>query len=404
MATAETGNGVSRDAESEPARTSPFRERSFVTEIFDGADDALAAYEAVETGLITTGFQTLAWLTVLYEELAPPRRAMPRLVVVSDDVNGDVVLALPLVVVREGQLRVAVFPDFGVGAYGAPMLGPQPLTEKSAIRRAWRSVRSSMRDVDLIRFERMPAAIGDRPNPLLMLFGSAPSRVSGNSLTVRGGFDDYLQNVGKKYRKDFERCHRLWQKEGAPRFYRASTDDEIAHVFATLEEQEAVWHAEHGSSDNLADPACRAFYERLAIDGSDAGLTALFALEANGKIVATLFCLEHDRTVTILKISTGGARWSHLSPGRLVVLEAVKHYVARGVTRFEMGVGSDPLKHTFGTEDVPLHDLVSAQDVTALPKAVLHELLAHLGSGRGRRIRAAFEKVMPKLVGRGSGS
>lgn len=395
MATWETGNDAGRDGEGRGARTQSSRAGSFVTEVFDGADEALAALEVIEHGLASTGFQTLDWLTIVYEELAAAHRVLPRLLVVTESESRDVVLALPLILVREGSLRIASFPDFSVTAYGAPILGPAASLDPAAVRRVWRSVRAAMRDIDLIRLERMPAEIGSRPNPLLGLFGCAPSRDVCNRLTIEGTFDDYLQSLGKKYRKDLERCYRLWKKQGAPRFYQALTDDEIAHVFATSEEQQAVWHAAHGTKDILADAATRSFYERLAMDGSDAGLTVLFALEAEGKILATLLGLVHGNVFSLLSISTAGETWSHLSPGRLVVLEAVKQLLPRGLTCFDMGIGSNPLKHGFGTESAPLYDLVVAQDVMALPAAVVHEFSAHLRVGA--RLRTAFRNAIPRF-------
>jgi CelD/BcsL family acetyltransferase involved in cellulose biosynthesis len=389
MATSEAENGAG--AEHELERAASTRSHGFIAEIFDGADDALAALEVIEPGLVSTGFQTRDWLTILYEEIAPARHALPRLVVVTDREIGDVVMALPLVVAKEGLLRVASFADLGVSHCCGPLLARASLSEVSRLPRAWRAARAAMRDVDLIRFGRMPAEIGGQRNPLLDLFGSAPSPTTVHRLTVTKSFEDYLQGLDKKYRKDLERCQRLWEKAGNPRFYRATTMDEIAHVFSTLEEQQAVWHATHGTNDIFADPVRRSFYERVAIDGADAGLTELFALEAKGKIVATLLGLVHDRTFTMLQISTAGEGWSHLSPGRLVVLEAVKHFAARGIRRFDLGINSNPLKHGFGTEQVPLYDLVIAQDVTALPKAIKHEIVAHW------RLRSIFRKAAPPI-------
>jgi len=397
MATGETGTGARLGADDDRSRTVASRDNRFITEIFDGADEALAALEVIESGLLSTGFQTRDWLTVLYEELAATRRALPRLVVVSDRERDEAVLAFPLVIAKEGLLRVANFADLGVTDYGGPMLSREPLSDRQLIRGIWRSVRAAMWDVDLIRLNRMPAEIGGRPNPLLNLFGSAPSSVSSRQLVLPGSFASYLQSLEKKHRKDVERCYRLWEAEGNPRFYRATTDDEIAHVFATLEEQQAVWHAAHGTEDALAEPPIRAFYERLAFDGADAGLTALFALEAGGRIAAIVFGLLHDGTFTLLRISTGGEQWSHLSPGRLVVLETVKHLVGQGVHRFDMGVHSDPLKQAFGTEGIPLYDLVTAQDVTALPKALVHEIAVHFRAGRS--LRSALKKAMQPLAG-----
>jgi len=374
MATVETGGGAFVRAGGGWSRALYVRGGRFIVEIFDGADEALAAFEAVEPCLISNGFQTLDWLTVLYEELAPSRKAMPRLVVVTERGSGDVALALPLIVAKEGMLRVASFADLGVSDYGGPILGPVRLTDRSAIRRLWRSVRRAMHDIDLIRFERMPAEIGGRPNPLLTRFGISPARNVGTELTLTDTVEAYLRGIGKKYRKEVERCHRLWQKETTPRFYRATTAEEVAHVYLALEEQRARRHATLHTTNILDEPAYRSFYERLAIDGSDAGLGALFALEANGEIVATLFGIVHQGAFTRLAISTGGDEWRHLSPGRLVMIEAMKYFLAHGVRRFDMGIGEHPLEHGFGAKPVPLYDLVVPMDGKAVPRALLHAL------------------------------
>jgi CelD/BcsL family acetyltransferase involved in cellulose biosynthesis len=395
MATADTGTGAFGSANGEETRAIASRDTRFVAEVFDGADEALAALEVIESGLASTGFQTRDWLTVLFEEFSHTRRQLPRLVVVTDTERGEVVLALPLVVAKEGLLRVARFPDFGVCDYGAPLLGSLPLDEAHVMRGVWRSIRAVTRDVDLIRLDRMPAEIGGRRNPLLALFGSALSPTVGRSLVIEGRYEDYIRGLGKKYRKDLERCQRLWEAEPGARFFEATSDDEIAHVFATMEEQQAVWHAARRTKDILADPAIRQFYERLAIDGADAGLTKLFALEADGALIAVLFGIVHDGTFTLLRISTAGEQWSHLSPGRLVVLQTVKRLVPRGFRHFDMGVASDPLRHPFGTEELPLYDLVVAQDITALPKALAHEIVSHLRGSR--RLGAALTKPILSL-------
>lgn len=393
MATVETGSGAILRAGGGWSRVLNSRGGRFITEIFDGADEALAAFEAVETGLVSNGFQTLDWLTVLYEELAPARKAMPRLVVVTEQASGDVALVLPLVVAKEGMLRVASFADLGVSDYGGPILGPVRLTDKRSIRRVWRQVRSAMRDIDLIRFERMPAEIGSRPNPLLTRLGVSPALRSGTELFVTDTPDAFPRGIGKKYRKEVERCYRLWRKEPAPRFYRATTAEEIAHVYLALEEQRTRRRAALHGKNILDEPAYGSFYERLAIDGSDAGLSALFALKANGEIVATLFGIVHDGAFTRLAISTGGEEWGHLSPGRLVVIEAMKYFAARGVRRFDMGVAEHPLARGFGAKPVPLYDLVVPTDGIALPAALLHVLKGHFRGKRARRAAAGIDQV-----------
>ena len=393
---ASLGNSaVLRDA-APRERASWWRGPRFVTEVFDGADDALAALEAVQGGLTSesvltsTGFQSLNWLTVLYEELAPTLKAMPRLVVVTERNTGEIALILPLVVKKKCTLRVARFADLGVSDYGGPILGPALLNKRRSIRRAWRAVRYAMRDVDMIRLEKMPAEIGGRPNPLITRAGMAPSRLSGNIISVTGSVEEHIASRGKKYRKEVERCTRLWEKEGGPKFSRAIEPEDIARAYTVLEEQQLARHTALGSKYILDDPMYRAFYERLVMDGTEVELGYLFTLEAKGETVATLFGIQHEGTFTLLRISNGGDRWSHLSPGRLIIVEAMKYFVARGVRRFDMGIGDYPFKRGFGAKDVPLYDLIVARDLAAVPRATFHRVKGR--ARKNQRLRALYRR------------
>ena len=372
------------------AQTWSLRGPRYIAEVFDGADEALAALDSVQGSLVSTGFQSLNWLTVLYEDLAPAKRAMPRVIVVTERNSGEIAFVLPLVIKKKRAMRVARFADLGVSDYGGPILGPAPLTKRRSIRRAWRAVRQALRDVDMIRLERMPAEIGGRANPLVTRAGVTPARHSGNVLTIETTVEDFLRARGKKYRKEVERCTRLWQKEANPRFARCLTPDEIARGYREMEEQQSARHEALGSKYVLDEPAFRSFYERLVMDGTECELGYLFTLEANNEVVAALFGIVHDGTFTLLRIANGGERWSHLSPGRLVIVESMKYFVERGVRRFDFGIGDYPFKRGFGVTEVPLYDLIVARDITALPKALYHQIVAR--ARKSDRIRALVRR------------
>ena len=81
--------------------------------------------------------------------------------------------------------------------------------------------------------------------------------------SFRGRSKTLFARAAKNFRKEVERCHRLWEKGGAPRFYRATTPEEIARVYSVLEEKQSARHAALGSKYVLDEPAYRAFYELL---------------------------------------------------------------------------------------------------------------------------------------------
>ncbi len=384
-------------ADAARAQASSWRRPRYIAETFDHADEALAALEAVQGNLSGTAFQTLDWLTILYEELAPSHKAVPRVVIVSDRDSGEVALVLPLMIERQRRVRVARFADLGVSDYNAPLLGPAAPQSKRAIRRAWRAVRQALRDCDLIVFDRMPADISGRANPLLMISSPTRSRHSGNVVVITDTVDAFLASRGKKYRKEVERCTRLWHKEGIPTFARAIDGEAIARVYFALEEQQAARHEASGGAYVLDKPAYRSFYERLAINGTDAGFCHLFSIESQGDIIATLFGVEHDGTFTLLRISNSGSRWSHLSPGRLIVVEAMRYFVERNVRRFDMGMGDYPFKRGFGATEIELSDLIIAARLTAVPRAAVMRTVCRLR--RSSTVRAVHAKTK-RLLGR----
>ena len=68
----------------------------------------------------------------------------------------------------------------------------------------------------------------------------------------------------------------------------------------------------------------------------------------------------------------------------------MKYFAARGVKRFDMGIGDYPFKRGFGAVEVPLYDLIVARDLSGAPKAAYHRF-----RGRARKnphMRALFRK------------
>lgn len=379
-----------------------FRGPRFFCEVFDGADDALAALEAVQGGIASqsalnsTAFQSLNWLTVLYEELAPAHRAVPRLIIVTERNSGEVALILPLLVMRTGTLRVARFADLGASNYGAPVLGLALLKKPRSIRRAWRVVRKSLGNVDLLRLENMPAVVGGMANPLLSRRGIVPSRRSGSVVNIPGTVEDYIDSRGRTHRDEIARCHQLWKKEKSPRFARASTPEETAKAYSFIVEQVKQPIAPPRSKAHLKQVASNQFFERLAIDGSEVGLVHLFTLDAGGETIAVLFGVEHDGTFTILQLLDSGDAWSQLSPSRLITVEVMSYFVERGVGRFDLGLGEHPFKHGFGADEIPLYDLIVARGLAAWPRAMFHRIKAR--ARKSVRLRALTRAVASLFV------
>jgi CelD/BcsL family acetyltransferase involved in cellulose biosynthesis len=352
------------------APTARARKQTFVVETFIGADDALAALEAVEAHCTGDAFRSLDWLTALYEELAPHRGAEPRVVVVSDARTNAVALVLPLVVQSLKGLRIARFADLGVSDYAAPMIGPGFPSTDRGVRRLIRLVQRRLDGIDVLHFERVAADGSENLTRLFLARRRVAAQHSGFVCEIKDSVDAFLASRGKKFRKEVERSTRVWRREAKASFRLCKTAEDCVHVYAVLEEQQSSRHAGSQSPYILNETAYRSFYERIAVDGSQSDLARLFALEAGGDIAATLFGIVKGDTFTLLRITTAGDDVSHFSPGRLVVVEAMRLLHAQGITRFDMGIGDYPFKRTFGAAEVKLSDFVAARTLKGLPHAL----------------------------------
>lgn len=335
---------------------------------------------ALAAGAVATPFQSATWLAALDAVLAPARAASIELLWVSDAASHDLIVALPIAMRRVGGLRAAEIADLGVADYQAPLLGPSAPAFADAGGAAAIAValRQALPDVDLLRFEKMPAAIGDRANPLAHLVQAHASRFSANRLQVPDTVEAFIASRGKKYRKEAERCFRRIAEAGEVRFERASSPDEIAAAYAQLEAWQSMRHNEAGHVYALDDADLSRFYRDLALagagvrEGAGAGagsepFASLFTLSVGDRFVAILYGVEHAGTFTLLRIADAGAEWKHVSPGRLVVIETMRHMVARGVRDFDMGIGDYPFKRWIGCSSELLFDAEIALTWRALP-------------------------------------
>ncbi|MEQ1695378.1 MAG: GNAT family N-acetyltransferase [Hyphomicrobiaceae bacterium] len=316
---------------------------SLKVERLDTATAILAAIE--ELGAEgETGFQTATWLSAIYRHLVPATGQPLGLAIHTE--SGRLLGLVPLYTYKHGHLTVAKFADCGVSDYNA-VLGDTTMGNAALLA----LIKPACQDVDILALERMTATCPFSRHPT-----ARPSRMSGNSLTIIDTVDDFIRSRGKKFRKEVERCFRVLNSEGQRSFQRAQTPAEISNAFAALEQQQAERHADKGSLYELGAPQYGAFYRDVLNAGPDLG--HVFTLTVDGKIIAALMGIVHNGTFTLLRTANGGDAWRHVSPGRLIVIEAMRHLHALGVKTFDMGIGDYAFKRSFGTEPIPLADLV----------------------------------------------
>lgn len=344
-----------------------------VVEVWRGQDAVERALRRHDDLVALTPFQTTSWLSGTYRALPEINHSEPMLVCVRMTGEGAIRLAVPLVVVRENGLTEAGFPDFGIADYGAPLVCPLDSPEMSAddVAVLWNGLCKALDGVDLLSLTNMPLDVQGSQNPLAFVRGALPSSHRRFVLELQGSVDEFLASRGKKYRKEVERCYRLLSTHGDWSFVRAETPDTIDAAFRDLNRlQEQRWSGEDGQYQ-LKRTAIATFYRELLSDDAEGQRAQIFTLKSGNETIAVLYGVQFGPEFTLLRIASADGSWRRLSPGRLIVVEAMRHFVDREIKIFDLGIGDYAFKRGLGAKAHPLVDVECALTIKAKPHVML---------------------------------
>jgi CelD/BcsL family acetyltransferase involved in cellulose biosynthesis len=319
-------------------------------------------------------FQSPHWLACHFATLTRAHEAHPIAFTATSASTGKLALVLPLVAVREHGLSVLRHPSFGVSDYAGPLIGPAAPDNLSGAIGLWRALRSSLVGHDLLVLDNMPRQINGRINPLALLGACDRARHLRNVVRVETNVEDLLRGRGKHYFKEAKRCQRLIEQRGPVVFKRMETPDEIERAYAILRDQQAHRRRAMGDDYVLDQPEFDDFYRQLLREGSPQQVAHLFTLSAGGEVCATLLGVTHRGTFTLLRISTSGGEWMRMSPGRLIIIAAMRHFVTQNVRAFDLGIGTYAFKERFGIAPEPLVRLVTPLSSWAWPHWIAYRI------------------------------
>ncbi|WP_315833830.1 GNAT family N-acetyltransferase [Bradyrhizobium prioriisuperbiae] len=341
-------------------------------------------------------FQHTGWLEAWYAAFARTSHLEPLIVTIRDRETGELALALPLIVRNERGLRVAEFADLNLTDYNAPVLGPAAPRDPEAAEHLWRALCAALDGIDLIRFKKMPVAIGDRPNPLALIAGTHPCQVNGNLVTTGDDFDAYRFSLERTVRKELERSWRVFTRHPEAGFRAVTDTDEALRLLAVLETQQSTRMHDLGQTYLLNEDTSASFYRNLIVAGLHDGSTVMTALTCGDEIVATLLGVRSEQHYIMIRISNAGAQWSNCSPGRLIIAQTMAHLHAQGVRLFDFSIGNYAYKRRFDVAPVALVDKTAALGWRGLPNIAREGAIQWLRRhpALDERMRRAFGKVL----------
>lgn len=310
-------------------------------------------------------FQRVGWLDAWYRHCAGPG-VEPLVIFVRATSGGRDLLGLPLVRERETWKRVVTFADRGLTDYNAPAIGAG--FEDGDAPRLWSAIRQVLPPADLLRFEKMPVVIDQRPNPLAALPGAGPSTLIGNILHVPGTWDEWHWGLERTFRKELERAGRVFEKNPGAAFRRYEAGVEADRIYGELKRLQAARIAELGMPYILdRDPASR-FYDALVREGLRNGTAILTALTIGDEVVAALLGITDGTHYAMTRLATPGPQWKNFSPGRMVIERTMKMLHADGFRAFDFTIGDYSYKRRIGVTPVPMVETTLALSPRGWPE------------------------------------
>ena len=271
-----------------------------------------------------------------------------RILVIEGVAAGRTRLLLPLEIDRLGPLRIARllasdFSNINTGLY-APSL--RALAASGELDEAFKQARSLFaRHFDLLLLDKMPLAWRGAQSPFAA-FAGVVNQNAAFQLPLLADFEQTLAQLNaKRRRKKFRTSERRLSAIGGYEHVMAASGKEAADILETFFRQKA------------------ARFDAMGLKGENEGrILAIAGLSRKGDHVICQFG-SIDETIA-----------ADASPGELLFYLAIRQLNGEGVRLFDFGIGDQPYKRSWCTQETPQHDLFWAATGAGRAAAVLHRM------------------------------
>lgn len=318
------------------------------------------------------------------------------LLIVTGSVEGRILFMLPLEIVGDRLGRTARMPgerfnNLNTGLFSEELAAPNPQELqhfKSAVATALRG------RADLLVLDQMPLYWNGVMHPLASL-ASVENQNRSFQLPLLATMEATLTQLNAKTRRKKFRAQvrKLEALGGFEHVVAASADEQHALLNRFFAQKGARLEA-FGLPDVFQPPKIRDFLHRL-LDAPRHGLDAPLAMQAirlrgehDGHIAAITGLSRKGGHVLCQFSSIDETIAAEASPGELLFWLAVERSIADGATLFDFGIGDQPYKRSWCSQETIQHDIV-------LPLSARGRMLAPLLVAE-TRLKAAIKK-QPRL-------
>jgi CelD/BcsL family acetyltransferase involved in cellulose biosynthesis len=312
-----------------------------------------------------TIFQHGLWLDAWYRAF---HDVSPLIAIVRDAETGRAIACVPLIRRAQRGVRIVEFADLGLTDNNAPILGPAAPDDVGGARAVAEALLQGLRRLperaDFLRMQKMPAQVGDKPNPLALLGRIGSCSLNGNLVVVGDDFEAYRASIK---RMQLPRCWRVFTRHPAAKFRILDDVGEALGILDTMDAQQRARMDQLGLPFVLADKCHARFYRDVVRRGLAGGYAVVSALICGEEIVATALGVSRGTNYSLLRTSYGGKRWAACSPGLLVVERTMAALHLKGIREFDLSIGNYDYKRRFGARRFPLTDVSVALGWRGIP-------------------------------------
>lgn len=341
-----------------------------------------AEFERLFARSDASAFQHPIWLARVYGQLVPARSLRPAILTGRRRSDGQLVYVLPMVKRSLGPLSIGEYADLGVTDYCYPIADEwmtSALRRNSALRDGLANAlrRFSVARLQKLHVESLKQMAG------LKSAHFAPMAVHGHPAELKAPFSAWRQTaMTDSFRRFLERKRKLLEKKAEIRFSTASDPQSIQTAFLALRD----FHSQRWPSSLLHKPLYYDFYLDVALEGSRLGAARTYLLTADEEPAGVLFGLASQGRFLLLFMGIDYQKFRNYSVGLLMVESAIEDAIARQDTVFDLTIGDEPYKSSFGTVATPMYNAWFGPLATARLANLAYGLRAKAQSAKTRLV------------------
>jgi CelD/BcsL family acetyltransferase involved in cellulose biosynthesis len=283
-------------------------------------------------------------------------------------IDGRAVFILPLDIVREKGIRVARLPGSHYNNLNTGLFDPAlEVGSATELKPFLRMLRTALADhADLVVLDCVPLSWRGKRHPLSEL-ATTENQNHSFQLPLFPNFETTLAQLNSKTRrKKFRSQSRKIEAAGGYDHVIALDADEKHALLDTFFRQKAARLKMFGLPDVFQAPEIREFFHRLVdapMEGTDTSLT-LHAIrmrgEHDGHVVAIAGVSRKGDHVICQFSSIDDSICPEASPGELLFWLMIEKSCREGAALFDFGVGDQPYKRSWCSQETVLHDMLIA--------------------------------------------